>query len=87
MGNVKVKYKPNRAAQRAILNSDAAVAAVEREAARVNALADSMGGATYAHDARPGRNRAHAIVYTPSRHAMYSNAKHNTLLKALGGTR
>lgn len=87
MGNVKVKYKPNRSARRQILNSEAAVDAVARRAERVKAAADSMGGATYAHDARPGKNRAHAIVYTPSRHAMYSNAKHNTLLKALSGTR
>lgn len=82
---VKVKFKPNRAAPREVLNSAEALDAVERATARVHAAADSMGSAAYAHDVRPGRNRAHGIVYTPSEHAIRSNAKHNSLLKALHG--
>lgn len=82
-----VRYKPSAAAKRKILNSPACVAMVDQHAQRVKAAADAMGGATYAADTRPGRVRAHGIVYTPSEHAIRSNAKHNTLLKALYGGR
>lgn len=81
---VRIKYVSNRSFARQVLNSDAAVSIVAGKGEEVKARADSMGRATYATDAMPGRNRAHAIVYTPDDHAVHSNAKHNSLLRALG---
>lgn len=76
-------YKPNRAAARKIMNSQGTQAVLNQKVQAVKAAADSMGSASYAGDVQPGKNRAHGIVYTPSLHAMRSNAKHNSLLKAL----
>lgn len=67
-----------------VLNSTGVQELLSQKAERAVEVANSIGSASYATNTQPGKNRAHAIVYTPSRHAMYSNAKHNTLLKALG---
>lgn len=83
MADVKVTL--NRAAMQQYLNGGSTQALIEQKAARVQVSADAMGSASYRHDTRPGKARCHGIVYTPSEHAIRSNRKHNSLLKALYG--
>lgn len=84
MASVKVRYVPKSGYASKIMNSGEVMAIVDEKGLEVKARADSMGSATYAQDTQAGRNRCHSIVYTPSMHAINSNAKHNSLLKALG---
>ena len=49
----------------------------------VKAAAEGFGTAKYAVRTRMGKTRAHAFVYTPSVHAINSNAKHKSLIKAI----
>lgn len=81
---VRVRYVPRREFMRQILNAPEVVRIVGDEADEVRRRAESFGTAKYESNEQPGRNRAHAIVYTPSLHAIRSNAKHNSLLKGLG---
>lgn len=67
-----------------VLNSQGVQELLSGHAQRAVQIANSMGSATYDTDTQAGKNRAHALVWTPSLHAIYSNAKHNTLLKTLG---
>lgn len=67
-----------------VLNSAGVQAELATLAGKAVSVANGMGSATYASNVQAGKVRAHAIVYTPSRHAINSNAKHNSLLKALG---
>lgn len=67
-----------------VLNSQGVQDLLTQHAQRALAVANSCGKATYATNTQAGAKRAHAIVYTPSKHAIYSNAVHNSLLKALG---
>lgn len=82
--HVRIRYVSNASFARQVLNSEAVVGVVAARGEEVKARADAMGSATYATNARPGRRRAHAIVYTPDERAIRSNAKHNSLLRALG---
>lgn len=79
-----VKFIPNTAGYRAIMCSSGMQATLSSEANTIRARADSMANAKYGVKVTVGAVRARGIVYTSDRHAMYSNAKHNTLLKALG---
>lgn len=79
------KYQPKSAGMKMILKSPASLALVSAKAARVAQKANSMYGASsYKVHAKMGAERAHAFVYTGDRYAMRSNAKHNTLQKAMG---
>ena len=85
MASVRLDRLVLRSAARAeIMNSEGVMAAVEDLTAQAQATAESFGSASYDHDTQPGRVRCHGIVWTPSLHAIRSNAKHNSLLKALG---
>ena len=77
------EFKWNKSAARQIMNSGEAQAVILQRANGVKRIADSIGSATYAANVQAGKNRAHAIVYTPSKHAVRSNAKHKSLIKAL----
>lgn len=81
----QTRYVPNRAFARELLNSQLARAAVVARAKRVQYAANSMYGAS-GYGLRVGTRgkRAHAFVYTGDAHAINSNHKHNTLVKALG---
>lgn len=85
MASAKVTYKPKRGGHRAFLNGDGACSLVTKEAnaiaSRANAMFDASGYAV--KPGRPGKNRAHAIVYTGDLHTMRSNRLHNTLQKSL----
>lgn len=82
MANVKVKM--NSAGARAILNSAGVQGNLLNRANGIKASAEGMGNGKYSADVRPGKNRAHAMVKTTDFVSIKSNAKHNTLLKALG---
>lgn len=87
LGRVRVRFSPNLASRRQVLNSDGVMSDLQRRVDAVVEAAGSMGSATYAGDVQPGRARAHGIAYTPSHHAIASNARHNSLLRALGAAR
>lgn len=87
VGRVTVRFSPNRAAAARVMNSDAVMSDLRRRVDAVVEAAGSMGSAAYAGDVQPGRGRAHGIAYTPSHHAIASNARHNSLLRALGAAR
>lgn len=62
---------------------------LERRGQAIKAKADSMGSATYTIATRPGRKggRPYVVVAANDPHAIASNAKHNSLLKALNAGR
>lgn len=71
---------------RELRTSAGAHALVEAQAQKVLARAQSGAGKSqFGMRSTSGRNRAGAIVYTDNPAAMVRNAKHNTLVKALGG--
>ncbi len=82
MGN-GIHFKFNSAAPREIMNSPQCEGIVRQLTERVKTTADGFGTARYACNTRPGKNRVHGIVYTPDVHAMASNAKHKSLIKAI----
>lgn len=75
----------NKAACRAILRSKAAQQACLAPAERIRTRAASYGSGPYKCDVRPGKSRAHALVMTDGKHGARSNARHNSLYKALNG--
>ena len=84
---VSVDYKPNPKGIREVLNGDEACGictqVANQIAGRANGMFDASG---YIVDpGRPGKNRAHAIVYTGDIHTIRSNRLHNTLQKSLDG--
>lgn len=82
---VELKYKPSRV-QSALLKSPLVKAALLAKGSVIQSRAQNMFGAkSYGLKVKVGQTRARAIVYTADMHAMLSNAKHNTLKKALGG--
>ena len=82
----KVVYKPNFAGIRSVLNGEGAQAAVNQAAQEIHGRACGMFGASNygISEARPGKNRCHAIVYTADIYAIRSNALHQTLQKSIG---
>ena len=82
----KVVYKPKKAGMRMILNSAGMQAAVTAAAQEIQGRASSMFGASNygISEARPGKFRCHAIVYTADIYAIRSNALHQTLQKSIG---
>lgn len=80
---------------RVVVNSAEAVRLMNSEEVRADLLAraerirdsagsvGTVGRSGYTADVRPGASRAHAMVKTASAHAIRSNAKHNSLLKAI----
>lgn len=87
LGAVRVRFVASASSARTIMNSAGVQAVLSEKVDAVIAAADSMGSARYAGNVQPGRTRAHGIVYTPSHHAIASNARHNSLLRALGAAR
>lgn len=77
------KYKPNKLFSKVVMNGSKCQAKLLNVAHQVRDTAGYFGTATYAANVQPGKTRAHAIVYTPSMHAIYSNAKHKSLIKAI----
>lgn len=80
--NVKVKI--NSAVVRALLNSNSVQSELLDRAMRIQSAANGMGKGVYSADVRAGKNRAHAMVKTTDFESIRSNAKNNTLLKAMG---
>ena len=87
MARCKVVYKPKKAGMRMILNSAGMQEAVTAAAREIQGRASSMFGAdNYGlREAKPGKFRCHAFVYTGDLHAIRSNALHQTLQKSIGG--
>jgi len=82
----RMTYMPKRAGFKALLNSPELCDLCSEKAMDVADRANSMFDASgyEVSMGRPGRFRAHAIVYTGDLHSMRSNRVHNTLLKAIG---
>lgn len=78
----KVKIVLNQAGLREYLNSAGVQALLSEQAEQV---ADRAGDGYEAREVASGAKRAHATVEAETVHAIRDNAKHNTLLKALGG--
>lgn len=83
----KVKVKMNTAGARAVMNSSEVQADLLDRANRIKARADSVGSGSYDSDVQAGKNRAHAMVKTRDIKSKVSNAKNNTLIKALDAGR
>lgn len=82
-----VRYRPSRRAAKKIMNAPIVQEALWIEGGAVKSAADGIGEAKYGLKVERGSGRAHAFVYTPSKHAINSNAKYNSLLKALKSRR
>lgn len=80
------KYYPKKSGFKKMFNSQEICDLCTQHAERIASRANSMYGATgyKVSPGRPGKMRAHAIVYTGDMHSVNSNRRHNTLLKALG---
>lgn len=86
--NAKVGYKIvyDRDMARRVNTSGGVMDELTRVAAQIGSTANAMGegNTRYVSDeARPGRRRAHALVFTGNIRAMFDNARNSTLLKAL----
>ena len=83
----KTTYRPRSAGVREVLNSREACAMCTEKAQAIAARANGMFGASgyEVSPGRPGKVRAHAIVYTGDAHSVNSNRVHNTLQKSLQG--
>lgn len=82
----EIKFKPE--AFTAIRNGDRVCSALTTVAGQIAASANAMGSGSTAYQSdagRPGKKRAHALVWTGNVRAIYDNAANNTLLKALKG--
>lgn len=80
------KVKINRRALRQIARSDAVELELFRRAELIREACDPdghLGEDAYVAVSGKGKNRARAAVIAVSRYARYSNARHNTLLRAL----
>lgn len=80
--NVKVKI--NSSGAREILNSAGVQSDLLHRANGIKRSAESMGNGTFEADVQAGKCRAHAMVKTTDIVSIRSNAKNNTLLKAMG---
>lgn len=79
----KVKFKLNRAGVKELLKSREMQSICTDYANRIQAKA----GAGYEVSSYTGRNRVNASVIASSYPARQDNLEHNTLLKALGGSK
>lgn len=82
--------KLNRRALREIMKSDPLELELFRRAEAIREACDPdghLGEDAYVAVSGKGRNRSRASVIAASRHAQNSNAKHNTLLKAIDAGR
>lgn len=80
------KFKLSRSAIRQIMTSEPLELELFRRAELIREACDPdghLGEDAYVAVSDTGRNRARASVIAASRYARNSNAKHNTLLKAL----
>lgn len=80
-----IGFRISRAALRQIALSGAVRDRCHAEAVKVKNRAESFGTAEYGVKDTGGANRAHSVVYTPSMHAINSNALHNSLARAIRG--
>ena len=87
MASVSVDYKPKREGFRQMFNSSEMCALCTQKANEIAARANGMYAASgyQVSPGRPGKFRAHAIVYTGDMHSLNSNRLHNTLQKSLDG--
>ncbi len=87
------KFKPNRAGYAALMNSAAVQAMIEGKAQSVKDAADGMlsdgGYRMEGHEVKDfqGKLANGKVVRTKTDQARYTNAKRNTLLKALGSAK
>lgn len=81
----KWKVKMNSAGAREVMNSEGVEEYLLFMAKAMKYRAENMGSGEYEADVQLGVNRAHARVKTTDILSIASNAKHNSLLKALKG--
>lgn len=79
----KIKFELNREGVREMLRS----AAIQGVCSEYASSVLNQCGEGYATNTRVGKNRVYCSVYPDTIHAHFSNLKHNTLLKALGGAK
>lgn len=82
-----IKIKVDSKAVMAILNSPEVQAEIQRSVDRVTNAANSMYGASGYKGDVIKTDRPHGAVYPADIYSKRSNAKHNTLLKALSAGR
>lgn len=83
----KVTYTP-KLVRGLILKSSRVRALVYSKAQEIASRANGMYGASgYGAKVKDGSARVRGIVYTGDLHSIRSNHKHNTLQKALGGSK
>ena len=80
---VELKYNPQDFDK--LRNSKPVKALLKEEADKVKAAADAIASGKYEVKVDSGPKRAYAVVKTTDAKSRASNAKHNTLLKALRG--
>lgn len=89
MAKPKIRIQLHRDGMTEVLTSEETRRFVDEQVQRVAAAARGMHNAQgYEGDTIIGtgsKPRAHGMVKTTDRHARRSNAKHNTLVKALAG--
>ena len=85
----KIKVVMNSRGSAELMNSLEMQEDLLRRAERIKVHADSMGSGRYEADVQPGKTRAHAMVKTPYNDlkTLYSQRKHNTLLKSMDAGR
>ena len=83
----RVRVKMNYAACTELRNSQAMQDDLLARAERIKSRAETFGNGKYVADVQPGKTRAHAMVKTTDVVSRASNAKHNSLLKAMGAGR
>lgn len=82
---VELRYKPKDF--ESYRNSKEVRALLKEEADKVKAAADAIASGKYEVKVSSLPDRAYAVVKATTKHACASNARHNTLLKALKGGR
>lgn len=85
--DITLDYRPNKI-RSAVLKSRPVQAMLLAKAQIIATRANGMYGAKgYKTKIKVGQTRARAVVYTGNLHTMRSNVKHNTLQKAIGGSK
>ena len=78
-----VKFVPNSGVFRDILNGGEITSVISGLTDQATRYANSVGTGEYEGDTMPGKVSVHGMVKTTDYKSIVSNAKHNTLVKAL----
>lgn len=86
VGDVEIKLLSFRLDGKALASGPLAHSLVKQATDSITARANAAGHGSYAGDTITGKEGfPHGLIHTNDKHACYSERKHNTLAKALGG--